>query len=91
MVASSVLVVEDTEEIRTLVSTVLERAGLQVGDVIVKVNGHTIATMIGLYRTAWSVGDAGVDISMTLLRETYAFELALKSEDRYSRLKFQRG
>ena len=68
-----------------------ERAGLQVGDVIVKVNGHTIATMIELYRTAWSVGDAGVDISMTLLRETYAFELALKSEDRYSRLKFQRG
>lgn len=68
-----------------------ERAGLQVGDVIVKVNGYTIATMIELYRTAWSVGDAGVDISMTLLRETYAFELALKSEDRYSRLKFQRG
>jgi S1-C subfamily serine protease len=67
------------------------RAGLQVGDVIVKVNGRPIATMIELYRTAWAVGDAGVDIPMTLLRETYAFELALKSEDRYSRLKFQHG
>ena len=68
-----------------------ERSGLQVGDVIVKVNGQTIATMVELYRTAWSVGAAGVEIPMTLLRETYAFELNLKSEDRYSRLKFQQG
>ena len=30
MTASSVLVVEDTEEIRTLVGTVLERAGMRV-------------------------------------------------------------
>ena len=67
------------------------RSGLQLGDVIVKVNGQAIATMIALYRLTWSMGDAGVEIPMTILRETYAFELALKSEDRYSRLKFQRG
>ncbi len=67
-----------------------ERSGLQVGDTIVKVNGRTIATMIELYRNAWSMGDAGVEIPMTILRETFAFELVLKSEDRYSRLKFQR-
>jgi len=45
--------------------------------------------MVDLYRVAWALGKAGVEIPMTLLRETYAFELALKSEDRYSRLKFQ--
>ncbi|MFP6747431.1 MAG: S1C family serine protease, partial [Alphaproteobacteria bacterium] len=67
-----------------------ERSGLQVGDIIVKINGRPITTMIDLYRKAWSMGDAGVEIPMTILRQTYAFELALKSEDRYSRLKFQR-
>ncbi|MDP6691451.1 MAG: S1C family serine protease [Alphaproteobacteria bacterium] len=67
-----------------------ERAGLQLGDAIIKVNGEAIATMVGLYRKAWSTGPAGVDITMTVLRESYAFELILKSEDRYSRLKFQR-
>ncbi len=67
-----------------------ERAGLQLGDAIVKVNGEAIASMVDLYRKAWSTGTAGVDITMTVLRENYAFELTLKSEDRYSRLKFQR-
>jgi hypothetical protein len=31
-----------------------------------------------------------VDIPMTALRGTYAFELTVKSEDRYARLKLQR-
>ena len=67
-----------------------ERSGLQLGDAIVKVNGTAIASMAELYRRAWSSGAAGVDIKMTVLRETYAFELTVKSEDRYTRLKFQR-
>jgi len=66
-----------------------ERAGLQAGDVIVKVNGKTITSIADLYRKAWSTGAAGVDIPMTALREIYAFELTLKSEDRYARLKLQ--
>ena len=45
--------------------------------------------MIDLYRKAWSSGKAGVDIPMTVLRDTYAFDLVVKSEDRYARLKFQ--
>ncbi len=68
-----------------------ERSGVQVGDVIVKVNGQAISTMVELYRNAWAVGRAGVGIPLTLLRESYAFELVLQSEDRYSRLKFQSG
>ena len=66
-----------------------ERSGLQLGDAIVKVNGTAIASMAELYRKAWSSGSAGVDIKMTVLRDSYAFELTLKSEDRYARLKFQ--
>jgi S1-C subfamily serine protease len=66
-----------------------ETAGLQAGDVIVKVLGLPITTMVNLYRTAWSAGKAGIDIPMTILRDTYAFELIVKSEDRYTRLKFQ--
>ena len=64
-----------------------EGAGLQVGDIIVKVDGHTVSTIAELYRTAWAIGTAGAQIPMTLLRETYSFELAVKSEDRYGRLK----
>jgi S1-C subfamily serine protease len=68
-----------------------ERSGLQAGDIIVKVNGEVIASMADLYRKAWSTGQAGVAIPMTVLREAYAFELSLKSEDRYARLKLQRS
>ena len=68
-----------------------ERSGLQAGDIIVKVGGETISSMAGLYRKAWSTGKAGVDIPMTVLRESYAFEINLKPEDRYDRLKLQRG
>ena len=67
-----------------------EVAGLQVGDIIVKVADQPVLTIAALYRTAWAIGNAGVEIPMTLLRETYSFELAVKSEDRYSRLKFSR-
>lgn len=66
-----------------------ERSGLQAGDIIVKVNGEPVASMADLYRKAWSTGPAGVNIQMTVLRDTYAFDLSLKSEDRYARLKFQ--
>jgi len=68
-----------------------ERSGLQAGDIIVKVNGEIIASMADLYRKAWSTGPAGVAIPMTVLRDAYAFDLSLKSEDRYARLKLQRG
>jgi len=67
-----------------------EGAGLQVGDIIVKVAGQPVSTISKLYRTAWAMGDAGVEITMTFLRETYSFELTVKSEDRYSRLKLSR-
>ena len=66
-----------------------EQAGLQAGDIIVKVKGETITSIANLYRKAWSTGAAGTDIPMTALRETYAFDLILKSEDRYARLKLQ--
>jgi len=64
-----------------------EGAGLKVGDIIVKVANQPISTISELYRTAWAIGNAGVEIPMTLLREIYSFELTVKSEDRYSRLK----
>jgi len=64
-----------------------ESAGLKVGDIIVKVAGQPVSTISKLYRTTWAIGDAGAKIPMTLLRETYSFELTVKSEDRYSRLK----
>jgi S1-C subfamily serine protease len=68
-----------------------ERSGLRPGDIIVKVNGELIASMADLYRKAWSTGSAGVAIPMTVLRDAFAFELSLKSEDRYARLKLQRS
>ena len=67
-----------------------EGAGLRVGDIIVKVAGQPVSTISDFYRKAWAIGNAGVEIPMTLLRETYSFELTVKSEDRYSRLKLSR-
>ncbi|MDP6345975.1 MAG: S1C family serine protease [Alphaproteobacteria bacterium] len=67
------------------------RSGMQPGDVIVKVGGQTVAGIADMYRKMWALGPAGVDVPMTILRDTYAFDLKVRSEDRHERLKYQRS
>ena len=58
------------------------RAELKTGDVILAVAGENITTLAELYRKVWSLGEAGVEVPLTLYREGLTFEVRVNSSDR---------
>jgi S1-C subfamily serine protease len=64
------------------------RAELKTGDVILAVAGEKVSTLAELYRKVWSLGDAGVEVPLTLYREGLTFDVGVNSSDR---TKFLRG
>jgi S1-C subfamily serine protease len=63
------------------------RAELKTGDVVLAVGGEKVTTLAGFYRRVWSLGNAGVEVPMTLYREGVTFDLRLNSSDRQKFLK----
>ena len=66
------------------------RAELKTGDVILAVKGETVSTLVGFYRKVWSLGQAGVEVPLTLYREGVTFDVAVNSSDRAKFLKTPR-
>ncbi len=66
------------------------RAELKTGDVILAVNGETVSTLAGFYRKVWSLGQAGVEVPLTLYREGVTFDVRVNSSDRQKFLKTPR-
>jgi len=64
------------------------RAELKTGDVILAVAGMRVSSLAQLYRRIWSLGEAGVEVPITLYREGVTFEVRVNSSDR---AKFLRG
>ncbi len=64
-----------------------KRAGLREGDGILAVDGHSIDNLSGFYRRLWALGDAGVDVPLTLEREGDVFDVGIASSDRRRFLK----
>jgi S1-C subfamily serine protease len=58
------------------------RAELKTGDVILAVAGENVSTLAELYRKVWSLGDAGVEVPLTLYREGLTFDVGVNSSDR---------
>jgi S1-C subfamily serine protease len=57
-------------------------AGLRPGDIVMQVNGQPIYSLAHLFRSIWSLGDAGVDVSLTILRNSKRQEVVIKSAER---------
>jgi S1-C subfamily serine protease len=66
------------------------RAELKTGDVILAVKGEHVSTLAGFYRKVWALGDAGVEVPLTLYREGVTFDVAINSSDRAKFLKTPR-
>jgi S1-C subfamily serine protease len=66
------------------------RAELKTGDVILAVKGETISTLAGLYRKVWALGQAGVEVPLTLYRDGVTFDVRVNSSDRQKFLKAPR-
>jgi S1-C subfamily serine protease len=64
-----------------------EIAGLQIGDVIREVEGEPVSGLAELFRRIWQTGEAGVDISLTIMRNRESMTVTVHSADRDSCLK----
>jgi S1-C subfamily serine protease len=60
-----------------------ERAALQPGDLIVKVNGKAVNGLIDFYHKVWGLGPAGTEVLLSILRGTQIQDITVRSVDRY--------
>ena len=63
------------------------RAELKAGDVILAVDGEKVMSQSAFYRKLWALGDAGVDVPLTVHHEGVTFDVVLASTDRTKLLK----
>lgn len=59
-----------------------KQSGIQDGDVVLKVAGHLVTDLIDYYRHVWALGAAGTPVTLTMLRESTAFEVTVTSANR---------
>ena len=64
-----------------------DRAGVEVGDLVVEVAGEPIDGLAELFRKVWGIGPAGSDIPLTIVRDGEPRPVVLESIDRDARLK----
>jgi len=64
-----------------------EKSNLQANDLILRVNQQPITGQADFYRKVWALGNAGVKVPISILRETEIKEITLNSIDRYQLLK----
>ncbi|UCD82227.1 MAG: serine protease [Desulfobacterales bacterium] len=64
-----------------------EKSDLQVDDLILKVNQQPVRGQADFYRKLWALGNAGVEVPLTILRGTEMKEVTVTSIDRYQLFK----
>jgi S1-C subfamily serine protease len=60
-----------------------EKRGLKTDDLILMVGGKPVVGLADFYRKVWSLGVAGVDVPLTILRGVEIQEMKIRSGDRY--------
>jgi S1-C subfamily serine protease len=66
------------------------RADLRMGDVVLAVAGTKVKDLAGFFRQIWSLGNAGVEVPLTVNRDGRLLELKVVSADRNALLKAPR-
>jgi S1-C subfamily serine protease len=59
-----------------------DKAGLRPGDVIVGIDDEPVEGLANMFRRVWSLGAAGVDVPLNVLRNTERMQLKVRSGDR---------
>jgi len=59
-----------------------QRADLRTGDVVVAVSGRRVSDLASFFRRVWALGDAGVEVPITIVRDGRTTELRVSSADR---------
>jgi S1-C subfamily serine protease len=64
-----------------------EAAGVQLGDIVLEVAGERASGLADLLRKTWNVGAAGVEVPLTVARDTEVKRIRVRSADRYDFLR----
>jgi S1-C subfamily serine protease len=59
-----------------------DKAGLRPGDVIVGIDDEPVVGLANMFRRVWSLGAAGVDVPLNVLRDAERMQLKVRSGDR---------
>ena len=63
------------------------QAGLQIGDLILEVAGSPVSGLAGFFRSVWRLGNAGVEVPLTISRKSEKRIARLRSAERNDFLK----
>lgn len=66
-------------------------AGLEPGDRILAVANRSVSDQPDFYRQLWQIGDAGVQVKLTVSRDGLTRDISVKSDDRMRYLKKPQG
>jgi S1-C subfamily serine protease len=58
------------------------KAEIHVGDMVVEVDGEPVDELANMFRRVWAMGDAGVDVPLTVLREGETLHIRVRSARR---------
>ena len=72
---------------RTLPDSPAARAGLERGDVILAVAGESIGGQSDFYYKLWSTGEAGCDVTLSVLHEKAVKQVTVRTADRMDYLR----
>jgi S1-C subfamily serine protease len=64
-----------------------DAAGVQLGDVVLEVAGEHVNGLADLFRKVWRLGNAGVEVPLTLARDGGLARLVVRSANRSDFLK----
>ena len=64
-----------------------QRAGVQVGDVVLSVGELRVNGLAEIFRAVWRLGAPGVEVPLTLARDGDVLRITVKSADRSDFLK----
>ncbi|MDI6756380.1 MAG: S1C family serine protease [Thermodesulfobacteriota bacterium] len=69
--------------VRVTTGAPAEKAGLQPGDIILKVGGKAVDGLSDFYRKVWALGTTGVEVPLSILQGTQIRDITVRSSDRY--------
>lgn len=68
-----------------------DKAGIRPGDILLAVAGREFADMGDFFRKVWALGNAGVQVPLTVLQGSQINQVIIPSGDRYDHLKLGTG
>ena len=66
-----------------------DKAGLRKNDIILSVGQQSVTGLADFYRKVWALGNAGVNVPLTILQGSKIKEISVRSADRYQYLRIR--